>query len=72
MAASVLFQFFKFNLVTSGVLIANFEQVSHVATVLLLLNLNESMSTIFKNCTQKFPEIILKNGILRGQNFVYN
>ena len=45
MAASVLYQFYKFKLVNSGVLIVNFEQVLHVATVLLLLTLNDSMST---------------------------
>ena len=45
MAASVLFQFYKFKLVKSSVLIVNFEHVSHVATVFILLTLNESMST---------------------------
>ena len=45
MAASVLYQFYEFKLVNSGVLIVNFEQDSHAATVLLLLTLNDSMST---------------------------
>ena len=45
MAAGDVFQFYKFKLLNSGVLIVNSEQVSHVVTVFLLLTLNKSMST---------------------------
>ena len=43
MAAGVLFQFCKVKMLNSGVVIVNFEHVSHVVTVLLMLTLNKSM-----------------------------
>ena len=43
MTAGVLIQVYKLKLLNSGVLIVNFEQVSHVVTRLLLLNLNKSI-----------------------------
>ena len=45
MVAVILFQFYKFKLLNYGVLIVNFEQVSHVVTVLLLLTLSKSLAT---------------------------
>ena len=45
MVAGVLVQLYKVKLLNSGVLMVNFEQISHVVTVLLLLILSKSMPT---------------------------
>ena len=45
MAAGGVFQSYKFQWLNSAVLIVNFEVVSQVDTVLLLITLDKSMST---------------------------
>ena len=45
MTAGVLIQIYGFKFLNPDVLIVNFEEVTHIAAVIILLNLNKSMSS---------------------------